>query len=381
MTPIILAVNPGSTSTKVALYAGETLLSAYEIERKYKGGLRGAALQAEIDDYVRELQEFLGQSPHRPDAVVGRGGFICREGGRIDGGAWLVAEVDDGQVRVCEDLLTAMLQHCELDHASNLGIPIAARLAAVYGIPAFTVDPVVSDDFCAEARFSGYAAIERRSCAHALSVKRLAVKAARQLRRPVEDLSMVVAHLGGGTTVAAVKGGRMIDNNIALLGNGPFTPQRVGSLPMKSLIDLCYSGRFTHKELEAELTRNGGWKSYLGTDSGLELERRLAAGDPQVRQVLEAMAYQIAKEIGAMAVAAGLPIDALVFSGGLTRFTPLLDMVRRRVGSLCSVQFFYPDSVEMEAMAGGVLAVLDGRVQPRRFQLPPHLRVQSPLIS
>jgi butyrate kinase len=280
----------------------------------------------------------------------------------------------NGQARVCEDLEHAMLNHCELDHASNLGIPIAARLAVCYNVPAFSVDPVVSDDFCEEARFSGYAPIERRSIAHALSVKRLAIKAARQLERPVEELNLVVVHLGGGITVAAVKGGRLIDNNIALLGSGPFTPQRVGSLPMKALIDLCYGGRFTRQELETELTRNGGWKSYLGTDSGLELERRLAAGDPKTRQVLEAMAYQIAKEIGAMAIAAGLPLDALVFSGGLTRFTPLLDMILRRAGPLCATRFFYPDSVEMEAMAGGVLAVLEGKTQARRFQLPAHLR-------
>jgi butyrate kinase len=171
-------------------------------------------------------------------------------------------------------------------------------------------------------------------------------------------------------TVAAVRGGRMVDNNIALLGGGPFTPQRVGTLPMKALIDLCYSGKFTKRELERELARNGGWRSYLGTDDGMEVQRRLEAGDAKVREVLEAMAYQLAKEIGAMAVAAGLLPDALVFSGGLTRFKALREMILARVAALGGRCFFYPDSVEMEAMAFGALRVLEGAETARRYTLP-----------
>ena len=203
--PVILAVNPGSTSAKVALYAGRELVAGYEISRAYTGGLRGAALDAEVDAYVADLRQFLKTTGRRLDAVVGRGGFICRDGGHLDGGVYLVAEAAGGTVRVCDEIVTGVRDHCELDHASNLGIPIAARLAVEFGVPAFTVDPVVSDDFTPEARLSGYAVVERRSTAHALSVKRLAAKVAEETGRPLAELRMVVTHMGGGVTVAAVR--------------------------------------------------------------------------------------------------------------------------------------------------------------------------------
>jgi len=165
---------------------------------------------------------------------------------------------------------------------------------------------VVVDEFSLEAEVSGYAGVVRRSTAHALSVKAAARRAAGEIGRPLEDINLVVAHLGGGITVAAIRGGKMVDNTIAFLGEGPFTPRRTGRLPMAELIEICYSGRFSKDELIAELTERGGLRSYLGEDRMEVIEDRIADGDRKAERIIEAMIYQVAKEIGAMFVAAGV---------------------------------------------------------------------------
>jgi butyrate kinase len=184
-------------------------------------------------------------------------------------------------------------------------------------------------------------------------------KAAAMQGKKFEQASMVAVHLGGGITVAALREGRIVDTNNALLGGGPFTPQRVGSLPMRDLIDLCYSGRFTKKEIQAELAKKGGLISYLGDDNCLNIERRIAGGDKHAETVLRAMAYQIAKEIAAMSIAAGGLVDAIVFSGGLSRSEILMSYIRGYISHLAKIVVF-PGSLEMEAMAHGVWRVLNG---------------------
>jgi butyrate kinase len=232
------------------------------------------------------------------------------------------------------------------------------------------VDPVVVDEFTPEAEVSGYAPIARRSTSHALSVRAAARKAAQAVGRPVEDMNLIVAHLGGGITVAAVVGGKMVDNNIALLGGGPFTPQRAGQLPAGELIDLCYSGQFTREELIEELTRRGGLQSYLGEHRMEAIEQRIADGDEQARRVVDAMVYQIAKEIGAAYVAAGCDVEAVVLTGGLVRSEYVRTALRRRLGRLAPVMVF-EESLEMAALARGAVDVLTGRREARRYEAPP----------
>jgi butyrate kinase len=184
-------------------------------------------------------------------------------------------------------------------------------------------------------------------------------------------MNLVVAHLGGGITVAAVRGGRMIDNNIALLGGGPFTPQRAGDLPLGDLIQLCYSGRFSRDELVQELTKKGGLRSYLGTDRMEEIEQRIANGDERARLVANAMVYQIAKEIGKAFVAAGCDVEAIVFTGGLACSEWVRTALRRLVTRLAPV-IIYQGSLEMAALATGAIEVLSGRRQALRYQAPGH---------
>jgi butyrate kinase len=218
------------------------------------------------------------------------------------------------------------------------------------------------------ARYSGYASVERRSLAHVLSVRAMGRKAAAQLGRDFYRMRMVATHLGGGISVAALRDGRIVDCNNALLGGGPFSPQRVGSLPMRDLIDLCYSGKFTKQELQMELTKRGGLISYLGEDDFPHIEARIRQGDKRAELAVQAMAYQVAKEIGAMAIAAGGKVEAVVISGGLSRSELFLACLRPRIEQLAPVMVF-PGSLEMEAMAEGVCRVFKGEEEAITFTL------------
>jgi len=303
------------------------------------------------------------------DAVAGRGGFLPRPDEKLPGGVYIVAQRRGEGIEVDRRIVSALLDRPEENHASNFGAPVAAALAEKLDVPAFIVDPVVVDEFAPEAELSGYAPLPRRSTSHALSVRAAARRAAEAIGRPLEDVNLVVAHLGGGITVSAVRGGKMIDNNIALLGEGPFTPQRAGQLPTGELIDLCYSGRFTRDELIEELTKRGGLQSYLGTDRMEEVERRIAGGDERARLVADAMIYQAAKEIGKAFVAAGCDVEAIVLTGSLALSQYVRDALRHRVNRLATVMVF-AGSLEMGALAAGAMDVLAGRAQPLRYTPP-----------
>ena len=359
----VLAVNPGSTSMKVAIFENDICLHATEVP-----------CDPQADDAAAKLTELaLAQLDEcgagKVDAIAGRGGFLPRPDAKLEAGTYVLAERRDGKIVVDESLLVA-IDRPEKPHASNLGIPVAAALARKLNAPAYVVDPVMVDEFTPEAEISGYAPIARRSTSHALSVRAAARRAAQALGRRIEDMNLIVAHLGGGITVAAVVGGRMVDNNIALLGGGPFTPQRAGQLPLGEVIDLCYSGRFTREELIEELTRRGGLQSYLGEHRMEAIEQRIADGDEQARVVVDAMVYQIAKEIGAAYVAAGCDVEAVVLTGGVVRSEYVRTALRRRLGRLAPVMVF-EESLEMEALAGGAADVLAGRCQARRYEAPP----------
>jgi len=363
----VLAVNPGSTSIKIALYENEQAVHEEELPWQSPPISAPDELMRQVEAVTALVTEMLERRGAKPvDAVAARGGFLPRPPDKLQGGTYVVAEVCEGTVKVDRDMVGAIVERAEKEHASNLGIPVAAALAEKLAVPAYVVDPVVVDEFCSEAQISGYAPIVRRSTSHALSVRAAVRKAAESIGRPVTDICVVVAHLGGGITVAAVRRGRMIDNNIALLGGGPFTPQRAGTLPTDALIDLCYSGKFTRAELITELTKRAGLQSYIGEYRMEEIDRRIAAGQQEAERVVEAMIYQIAKEIGAMFVAVGSDVEAIVLTGGLTRSKRVRDGVRRRVGKLAPVLVF-EGSLEMAALAAGAVDVLSGNSEPRRY--------------
>lgn len=364
----VLAINPGSTSTKIALYEADRCIQHIETVSPVPAMKSAEERRRQTAQLVENIQNVLeAQGWRRLDALAARGGFIPRPPQKLRGGVYRVAEVHGEEVAADEALVNAMLERPEKDHASNLGIPVAAALARILKIPAFVVDPVVVDEFTPEAEISGFEGVVRKSTSHALSVRAAMRRAAQALGRPAEQLHLVVAHLGGGITVAAVRQGRMIDNNISLLGGGPFTPQRAGQLPIGEVIELCYSGQYSRTELSERLSKEGGLQSYLA-DYRLEvIEQRIEAGDEKARLIVDALAYQIAKEIGAMHAAAGCFVDAIVLTGGMARSARMRGELRNRVGRLAPILVF-EESLEMEALAGEVMRALNGEIQPMRFQ-------------
>ena len=366
----VLVVNPGSTSMKVAVYENGRCIHSDQAQADIPvSGTPDQRRQA-VEKLTQDVADVLAAGGIvSVDAVAGRGGFLPRTDRKLPGGTYRIAERREGKIVVDDAIVSALLERPEKDHASNFGIPLAAALAERLGVEAFSVDPVVVDEFAPEAELSGYAPIVRRSTSHALNIRAAIRRAAEAIGRPPEQLDLVVAHLGGGITVAAVRGGKMVDNTIALLGGGPFTPQRAGQLPTGELIDLCYSCRFTRDELKKELTKNGGLRSYLGTDRVEEVEARIEGGDGKAAGVLDAMVYQIAKEIGAAYVASGCQAEAIVLTGGMARSRRVCRDLRRRVGRLAPVMIF-PGSLEMQALAAGAVDVLTGRARALRYEAP-----------
>ncbi|HMK59849.1 MAG TPA: butyrate kinase [Dissulfurispiraceae bacterium] len=366
----VLTVNPGSTSLKVALYENEHCLQQEEISWE----IAMTCTEAERDSHIELVtQMILGMLQRwgydRLDAIASRGGFLPRPSGKLSGGIYSVAEKSAGKVIIHDDIVAAVRDRPERKHPANYGAPIAAALAMKLNAPAVLVDPVVVDEFSPEAEISGYKSIIRRNTSHALSIKAAARRASADIGRPLEDMNLVAAHLGGGITVAALRKGKIVDSNISLLGGGPFTPQRAGELPIGELIDLCYSGHFTCDELIDELTSRGGLRSYLGTDRMEHIEELIGKGDKQAALVVEAMTYQIAKEIGKAFVAAGCDVEAIVLTGGLTRSKIIKDGIRRRIIRLAPVMI-YEGSLEMAALADGAADILSGRKQPILYKAP-----------
>jgi butyrate kinase len=354
----ILALNPGSTSTKVAVYENTTRVFETEV---FHDMAKAEAQGLSIDDIafrraqIMEMLEKEGIKLESMDAVVGRGGFMKP----VAGGIYAVndAMIDD------------VTHHARYQHPSNLGVPLASEIAHKYGIPAFTVDPVVVDELDDIARISGVPGIERRSVLHALNIRAVARLIAEQLGKPYDQLNLIVVHMGGGISVSVHKQGRMVDVSNALLGMGPFSPQRSGALPIGDLVDLSFK-YFTEgkgvPEMRKLLTKQSGLLGYLGTNDGLEIERKMEAGDKFVELVYKAMAYQTAKEIGAMATVVGGKLDAIVLTGGLARSTYLQDWIKAHCGFLAPF-YFIPGQEEMATMARNAYEVLSGQIKAKEY--------------
>ena len=358
----LLVINPGSTSTKVAVFEDEQPLF---VETLRHSSQEISAFPHILDQYEFRLETILDLLQRREvalssfSAIVGRGG--------------LLRPIPSGTYRVNERMVAELdRRDKEREHASNLGAPLAFEIASRTGIPAFIVDPVCVDEFDDIARVSGLPEIERQSLSHALNLKATARRAARDLGRPYPELNLVVAHLGGGISVTAHRRGRMLDVNQALDGGGPFSPERSGGLPVGDVVRMCfgvapYEGRgLTYEQMFKKLAGQGGMVAHLGTNSAVEVERRIEAGDAHARLIYEAMAYQIAKEIGAMATVLCGDVDAVVITGGVAHSEMLVDWVRQRVQWIAPL-LVYPGEDEMLALALGALRVLRGEEPVRHY--------------
>ncbi len=359
----VLAVNPGSTSTRIGVYEGEEERFTVEIQHSAeelkpfegKSITEQYAFRKEI--ITRALAEHdLGVADL--DAVSARGG--------------LLHPVPHGTLAVSDDMLADLRSGRYGEHASNLGAPIARELTAASGRPAFIVDPVVVDEAPERVRVTGFKMVRRRVISHALNQIATARRYAEEHETFYEKVNVVVCHLGGGISVGAHKRGRYIDVNNALDGEGPFTPQRSGSLPVGQLIELCFSGKFTKPELKQLNKGRGGLIDLLGTADLREVERRMDAGDAEATGVYEAMCYQIAKEVTSLLPAFdGEPLDRVLFTGGMARSQRLVAELTRLLAALgCGVSV-YPGENELAALVKGALRVLEGREEAGTYVAEP----------
>lgn len=352
----ILTINPGSTSTKFALYDDETLIFTYTI-RHDKEILSKFESIIKQKDYrkncILDTLNDAGMELSSLDAVSGRGGLLKP----IESGTYLVNDA------MLEDLRSAAASI----HASVLGGIIASEIAAPYGIPAYVVDPIVVDEMDRLAKLTGIPGVERVSIFHALNQKAVARRLACKLGKVYENCRFVVAHLGGGITVGAHRYGRVIDVNDALDGEGAFTPERSGMVPAVPLIKLCYSGEFTESEMLDKVIRNGGVQAYLGTNDIRKVEKMIKDGDEFAALVLDSMAYQVSKEIGAMCAVLEGRVDGIILTGGLAFSTRFTSAVKQRVDRLAEV-YVFPGEDEMLALVSGALRVLRDEERPAIYE-------------
>ena len=347
----ILAINPGSTSTKFSLYDNETCVISRNISHDAAQLAQyGSVLnQREFrKDCIMQSLKSCDVDIASIDAVAGRGGLLKP----IASGVYIINK------KMIDDLHSATAAI----HASALGAIIASEIAASpetkdRTVNAYVVDPIVVDEMDRNAKLTGMPGIERSSVFHALNQKAIAKRLAKQMGKPYENARFIVAHLGGGITIGAHRYGRVIDVNDALAGEGPFTPERTGAVPLVPVINMCFSGEYTQKEMIEKVTKHGGMKAYLGTNDETEVEKMINDGDEFAALVSDSMAYQVSKEIGAMtAVLEGL-VDAIILTGGLAHSNRFTGAIKQRVDKLAPV-YVFPGEDEMLALASGVLRVL-----------------------
>ncbi len=343
----ILVINPGSTSTKVALFEDERSTWEESISHSRDELKKFNSIWEQLDFRKRAVLEVIRKKNLNLaslQAVVGRGG--------------LLRPLIGGTYRVTPQMIEDARVGLQGEHASNLGCALADFVAKKAHCPAFVVDPISVDEFEPLARYSGHPLLVRKSLAHTLNIHAVCRWVAREIGLSFGDSRFVVAHLGGGISVAPVKGGRIVDVNDAASA-GPFSPERTGTLPLQGFITLCYSGKYTEKQMRRLVMGEGGLVAYLGTNNAREVEKRIEEGDGKAEEVYQAMAYQIAKEIGAMATVLNGRVDAVILTGGLSQSERLTNWIEKRVEFLGPVKRV-PGEFEMTAMAEGALRVLRG---------------------
>jgi butyrate kinase len=352
----ILVINPGSTSTKIAVYDGprctllKTMRHTLDELSEYK------TISEQFDFRFNAVVEELERDRVELDSVeivIGRGGLTYP----LESGVY---KINKKMVEHCREGVMGM-------HASNLGAIIAFKLAALTkGRKALMADPVVTDEMDDVARVTGHPEFERLSIFHALNQKAVARQHAEKLSKSYEDMNLIVVHLGGGISIGAHKKGRVVDVNNALDGEGPFSPERSGSLPVGALIDKCFSGKYSFDEIKDMVVNRGGFVAYLGTNNAHAVEMAVSKGDDKSIFFHKAMAYQVSKTIGEMATVLKGDVDGILLTGGIAYDKALMAMIRERVEFISDV-FVYPGQDEMKSLAMNALMVYKGEVEAKVY--------------
>lgn len=350
----ILVINPGGTSTKVSVFE--------DTQEVFKLNLSHTSEDLKEYDTVFDEFEFRKNIVIKAleDNSLSIGDFDC-----VVGRGGLLKEITGGTYAVNDVMIADVKNAIRGEHASNLGSVLAKSIADEAGIPSFIVDPVSVDEFKDVARYTGISDLQNPSWLHALNQKAVCRLMAERLGGRYEDFNFIVAHLGSGVSVVPHKNGKMIDGSGGR-SNGPFSPERSGGLPTYPLIQLCYSGKYTHKEMVAKVSSVGGMYDYLGTKDAREIENRIAEGDVKAKEVLDAFIYQVGREIASYSASLYGKIDCIILTGGLAYSKYICSEIAKRVNFLAPVEVIAGEA-EMEALALGALRVMNGEEKAKEY--------------
>ncbi len=350
-----LIINPGSTSTKIGVFEDETLIFDETLRHSTEEISRYASIIDQKDFRKEIIVSFLkekGVDINSFNVVVGRGG--------------LLKPIPSGTYAVTDALLEDLKIGRQGQHASNLGGILAREIGDEIGVPSYIVDPVVVDELRPVARISGMPELPRRVIFHALNQKAVARRYAKEQGVKYEDLNLIVIHMGGGVSVGAHEKGQVVDVNNILDGEGAFSPERAGTVPVGDLIKLCFSGKYTEKEIYKKICGNGGYNGYLGTNDAREVEKMAKEGNELAQVVLDAFYYQIAKDAGAMATVMDGKVDQIILTGGIAYSALTKDELTRKLGWIAPITV-YPGEDELLALAQGALRVLNGEEPAKEY--------------
>ncbi len=353
----ILTINPGSTSTKIGVFHNERSI----FEKTLRHNIEELQRFDRIIDQYEFRKNHILETLHEQGINISKFDAVCARGG-------LLRPIEGGTYVVNDEMIEDLKSGYAGQHASNLGGIIAREIADGLNIPSYIVDPVVVDEMSVLAKVSGMPEIERKSIFHALNQKAVARKAAASLGKRYENMKMIITHMGGGITIGVHDRGRVVDVNNGLHGEGPFTPERAGTVPAGDLVDLCFSGEYTKEEIMKKLVGTGGLLGYLGTNDAVKVEQMIQGGDEKARFIYDAMAYQVAKEIGAASAALKGEVEAIVLTGGLAYGKSFVSAIRSYIDWISDV-LVYPGENELQSLAQGALRVLQGEEQSKQYRI------------
>ena len=343
----ILVINPGSTSTKIGVFEDENLLFEETLRHSTEEIAQYASIIDQKDFRKNIILDFLKAKDFDVksfDMIVGRGG--------------LLKPIPGGTYTVSDELLADLKKGVQGQHASNLGGILAREIGDSIGIPSFIVDPVVVDELIPIARYSGVPELPRTSVFHALNQKAVAKRFAKEQGKAYDSLNLIVVHMGGGVSVGAHEKGNVIDVFNALDGDGAFSPERAGAVPSGALVKLCYSGKYTEKEVYKKIVGGGGFNAYLNTNDMRDVEKMVEGGDKNAEEIRDAFIFQVAKNIGSMSCVLKGKVDQIIMTGGIAYDKQVIAGLKERVGFIAPVTV-YPGEDELLALAQGALRVLN----------------------
>ena len=350
-----LIINPGSTSTKVGVFEDETLLFEETLRHPTEEIAKYASIIDQKDFRKQIILDFLKEKNcdvHTLDVIVGRGGLLKP----IPGGTYAVSDA----------LLADLEKGVQGQHASNLGGILAREIGDKLGVPSYIVDPVVVDELTDKARLSGMPELPRRSIFHALNQKAVARRYAKEHGTRYEDLNLIVIHMGGGVSVGAHDHGKVVDVNNILDGEGCFSPERSGTVPVGDLVKMCFSGKYTQQEIYKKICGNGGFNAYLHTNDARVVEKMVKEGNAEAKLVQDAFYYQIAKDAGAMAAVLCGKVDQIILTGGIAYDPYTLEVLQKYLGFIAPITV-YPGEDELLALCQGALRVVTGEEKAKEY--------------